>query len=412
MSTLHDVSSPVSSRISSRLSHRFAAVDALRGAVMVIMALDHVRDFVHIGAMSFSPEDLSRTSALLFLTRWITHICAPTFMFTAGIGAGLRLQRDGSRSAARRGLSRFLLTRGLWLVIVEVTVMRLALNFNLSFAYPVLLLVLWALGISMMLLAALIWLPVRWLAIISIAIIALHNMLDGIPLTGLHTPGAYVMGGIPGLRMPIVFVFGYPIVPWFAVMALGFCIAPLLLDASRRRRVLVIAGIASIVGFVALRALNVYGDPSPWSAQSSTLFTVLSFLRTTKYPPSLQFLLMTLGPAMLLLAYFDWRQPSARHPLVIIGRVPFFYFISHFYLGHIAALLLAIARYGTTAFGFLFLPFPSVGGPRAKFPDDFGNPLWVAYVVWMLIVIVLYPACRWFADVKARHRDWWWLSYL
>jgi uncharacterized membrane protein len=397
MSLLQDVSRSVRSGV----SQRFVSVDALRGLVMVIMALDHVRDFVHVGAMSFSPEDLSRTTPLLFLTRWITHICAPTFMFTAGIGAGLRLQRLGSRAA----LSRFLVTRGLWLIVVEVTVMRLALNFSLSLAYPVLLLVLWALGLSMILLAALIYIPIRWLATISIAIILLHNTLDGLPLTGLHQPGVFVLGGVP-------IVFGYPIIPWFAVMALGFCLAPVLVDASRRQRVLIITGLACIAGFLLLRAINVYGDPSPWSAQPSAAMTVASFLRTTKYPVSLQFLLMTLGPALLLLAYFDRRQPPPTHPLVVIGRVPFFYFVSHFYLAHIIAMLLAFARYGTATFAFLLYPLPSTGGPRGRFPSDFGNPLWVAYIVWIGIVILLYPACRWFADLKARHRDWWWLSYL
>jgi uncharacterized membrane protein len=184
-----------------------------------------------------------------------------------------------------------------------------------------------------------------------------------------------------------------------------------LLDESRRRRVLVMAGLASIAAFVVLRFLNIYGDPSPWSVQPSATMTVLSFLRTTKYPPSLLFLLMTLGPGMLLLAYFDRRQTSAQHPLVIVGRVPFFYYVAHFWLAHVVIAGLSLVQYGPDAFRFLFKPLPSMGGPRAIFPQPFGYPLWVAYVVWIGIVLALYPACRWFADLKARRRDWW-LSYL
>ena len=391
---------------------RLTAIDALRGAIMVIMTLDHTRDFFHAGAMAFSPEDLTRTTPFLFFTRWITHICAPVFLFTAGIGAYLRLERSGSTKGE---LSRFLLTRGLWLVFIELTVMRLAMNFSLDARYPVLLLVLWALGMSMVALAALIHLPRRVLIAGSIAVIVLHNALDGVQasqfgaLAGfwnvLHQPGVFFVAGIP-------VVAGYPLVPWVAVMALGFSAGPIFsLEPQERRRLLVRWGTVSIVAFFAVRALNVYGDPAPWSVQPSAALTVVSFFRTTKYPPSLDFLLMTIGPALLLLAFFERRGLRSTHPLVIVGRVPFFYYVAHFWVLHVLASSLAWLRYGSASLGFLFNPLPSMGAPRAMFPEDFGYPLWVTYVVWISVVLLLYPACKWFAAVKARRRDWW-LSYL
>jgi uncharacterized membrane protein len=391
---------------------RLTALDALRGAVMVIMALDHTRDFFHAGAMVFSPEDLTRTTPALFLTRWVTHVCAPVFLFTAGVGAFLRLQRPGTTKAQ---LSRFLWTRGLWLAIVELTVMRLAMNFSIDTRYPVLLLVLWALGISMVVLAGAVYLPHRVLAAASVAIIVLHNSLDGLQasqfgsLSGLwnvlHQSGVFFVAGIP-------VVVGYPLVPWVAVMAAGFSVGPIfLLPAEDRRRILLRWGIALIALFVALRAVNVYGDPAPWSEQPTALLTVLSFLRTTKYPPSLDFLLMTLGPALLALAYLERRRLSASHPLVVFGRVPFFYYVAHFWALHFLASLAAWLRYGSASLAFLFNPLPSMGGPRSLFPEGFGYSLWVTYAVWIGIVVLMYPLCRRFAQFKSGRHEWW-LGYL
>ncbi len=391
---------------------RLTAVDALRGAIMVIMALDHTRDFFHAGAMVFSPEDLSRTTPILFFTRWITHICAPVFLFTAGIGAFLRLQRPG---ATKGQLSRFLWTRGLWLIVIELTVMRLAMNFSLDARYPVLLLVLWSLGMSMIALAALIHLPRRVLVIVSLAVLALHNSLDGVQAQQfgalswlwqmLHQQGVFIVFGVP-------FVVAYPVLPCIALMAAGFATGPIfLLEPQERRKVLVRWGTALIAGFVILRALNVYGDPSPWSVQPTATFTIISFFRATKYPLSLDFVLMTIGPALLALIYLERRSLPAIHPLVIIGRVPFFYYVAHFWILHALASALAYLRYGSASLAFLFNPLPSMGGPRELFPADFGYPLWVTYAVWVFVVLLLYPACRWFAELKARRQSWW-LSYL
>jgi uncharacterized membrane protein len=390
---------------------RLTSVDALRGAVMVIMALDHTRDFIHAGAMSFSPEDLARTTPMLFMTRWITHVCAPTFMFLAGGGAFLRLDREGSK----RALSRFLWTRGVWLVIVELTVMRLGMNFSLGRPYPVLLIILTALGISMIALAALIYLPSRVLLILSLVVIALHNTLDPVQASRfgalapvwslLHQQGVFTIGGI-------TIVVAYPVLPWIAVMAAGFCFGPvLLMERDRRQRTLLILGGTMLLGFVLLRAINVYGDPSPWSAQPSPVFTVLSFLRTTKYPPSLQFLLMTLGPALIALALLDRVQSRWVDSLAVIGQVPMFFYVVHFWAIHVVASVLAWVRYGSASFAFLFNPLPSMGGPATLFPAGFGYPLWVAYIVWIGIVISLYPLCVWFAAFKKRRREWW-VSYL
>jgi uncharacterized membrane protein len=394
-----------------RSASRLTAVDALRGAVMVIMALDHTRDFFHAGAMSFSPEDLARTTPAVFLTRWVTHICAPVFVLLAGVGAWCRMRRDGSKPA----LSRFLWTRGLWLIVIEITVMRLALNFSLSSEFPILLLVLWALGLSMIALAALIHLPRPWLAALSVAVIVLHNTLDGIQASQLgalaplwivlHQQGVVPLAGL------IVFV-AYPVLPWIAVMAAGFCSGSVLsMEPARRRWWMTTAGISLVVLFVALRALNVYGNPVPWSAQPSAVFTVLSFLNTTKYPPSLAFLAMTLGPALLALAWLDRRSLAPDHPLAVIGRVPFFFYVVHFYALHLWCVVMAWWRYGGAASSFVLNPVPSMGGPRASFPPDFGYPLWVVYVVWAGIVLALYPLCRWFARMK-RQRQAWWLSYV
>lgn len=292
---------------------------------MIIMALDHVRDFVSSSAMLFPPENLARTTPILFFTRWITHFCAPVFMFAGGMGAFLWAQRN-------TGLSRFLWTRGLWLIVLELTVMRVSYFFSFSLAYPVMLVVLWALGASMIALAVLSKLPLRVLAVVSVLTIVLHNLLDGVQggaiWTVLHRQGAIHMLGT-------VVLVAYPLVPWVAVMAAGFCFGEIfLLTPEQRRRILIRTGAALTVGFVVLRAINIYGDPSRWS---SNIYPVLSFLNCTKYPPSLDYLLMTLGPAMLCLAWFDglgWKQEN---PLIVFGRVPLFYFVVHFYAAHAIA---------------------------------------------------------------------------
>jgi uncharacterized membrane protein len=388
--------------IPSDSTRRVAAVDALRGLVIVLMALDHARDFFHVGAMTFQPNDLTQTTPLLFFTRWVTHVCAPTFAWLAGVGAGLRLSRPGETASS---LSRYLLGRGAWLVLLDLTVMRLAMNFSLSLAYPVLLLVLWMLGLSMIVLALLVRLPSRALLIGSLVVIATHNALDGVRAAELgaladvwrvlHEPGVIQAGRV-------VAVVGYPLVPWVAVMAAGLAMAPVFRRTpADRQRTLVRWGVALCVGFVVLRWLNVYGDPAPWRGQASATFTLLSFLNTTKYPPSLAFLLMTLGPSLLLLAWLDRRALRAEHPLAVLGRVPLVFFVAHFWLLHAMAAVVALVVYGTAAWRFTWMPAPSMGGPAAAFPPGYGYPLWATYVAWIAVLVLLWPVCR---AVDARSR--------
>ena len=389
---------------------------------MIVMALDHVRDFIHRGAMSQSPTDLTTTTAALFLTRWVTHFCAPVFMLTAGLGAYFYLSRrspreggSGNGGRTKAQLSRFLVTRGLWLMFLELTLMQLAYNFDVSSSFPIFLLVLWMLGACMIVLAGLIWIPITWLTLLSVATIVLHHLLDGVRAqsfgslepawTLLHQVGAFPFAGR-------ILIAPYTLIPWFAVMSLGYCLGPILAKpADERQRLLMRMGILMAIAFLLVRGLNVYGDPARWSWQPSATFTILSFLNTTKYPPSLSFLLMTLGPALIVLSYLDRVKFSPSNPLTVFGRVPLFYFVVHFIAAHGAIVVLALMTYGRPAMDFMFQPVPSMGGPAKLFPPDFGYGLWVAYAVWMAIVIALYPLCAWFARVKERNTVGW-MSYL
>jgi uncharacterized membrane protein len=396
----------ISAEALSAAATRLKSIDALRGIVMIIMALDHVRDFVHSAAGQFAPENLALTTPALFFTRWITHFCAPVFMFLAGTSAFLWAQRNGNSTSK---LSHFLLTRGLWLIFIELTLMQFALFFNFSYR-PVILSVIWALGCSMVALSGLVYLPVRVLAAVSIAMIALHNLLDGFQAasfgraawiwTVLHQSSPVRIGGR-------IVIFGYPLIPWIAVMAAGFCFGPVfLMENTSRRRILFRLGTALTGAFLILRFVNVYGDPRPWSTQDSLMFTVLSFLNCTKYPPSLLFLLMTLGPALLVLCRLDRMQFSSKNPAIVLGRVPLFFFALHFFAIHLLAALLMWLTYGSTT--LLFNPPPSTGGPRPA--SGYGFDLWFTYLFWLAIVALLYPACLWFANLKRRRKDWW-LSY-
>jgi uncharacterized membrane protein len=308
---------PVAASAPSRA--RLQSIDLVRGAVMVVMVLDHTRDFVHNVAFAFDPTDLTRTTTLLFLTRWITHFCAPAFVFLAGVAA--YLQR--ARGATTAELSRFLFTRGLWLVVLEFTAVRVGTWFNFDYAFVGVMQVIWAIGVSMIVLAGLVHLPFAAIAVFGVGIIALHNLLDGIHVQGWQGPGTPVPSAAARLWMilhqgneffplftwpgPVVMLI-YPLVPWIGVMAAGYTFGRIYdLDSGRRRRLFVRSGLGLLAAFVVIRASNVYGDPAPWSVQPSAVFTMLSFVNTTKYPPSLLFLLMTLGPMMLALA---WLEPS------------------------------------------------------------------------------------------------------
>ena len=374
---------------------------------MVIMALDHTRDFVHDAAMAFQPENLAETTPAIFLTRWITHVCAPAFMFCAGIGAFLRLERGGTKAQ----LSRFLLTRGLWLIVLELTVVRAGFFFDVGID-PLYLLVFWALGWSMIALALLVHLPYGILLGVSVAMIVLHNLLDGVGPARFGQFGwVWQILHVQSLlsTKPLVLV-AYPLVPWIGVMTAGYCFGRVYrLSADGRRKLLIALGLSLCAAFVVVRGWNVYGDPRPWAVQPHPVFTVLSFLNATKYPASLSFLLMTLGPAIAFLGWVDRWRVRESHPLLVFGRVPLFYFVLHIPLIHALAIALTWLEYGAAP--FLFLPPPTLGSPREAFPADYGWSLGVVYVVWAVAVPALYPVCLWFARLRARRRDWW-LSYV
>ena len=378
---------------------RIESVDVVRGVIMIIMALDHTRDFFGIPG---NPTNLATASAGLFLTRWITHICAPVFFLLTGTGAYLSLRRKSTGE-----LSRFLFTRGLWLIFLELVVLRcFAYQFNVDYR-TTMLLVIWALGWSMIVLALLVRLPIAVITAFGVLLIAGHNLLDGVrsanPLWAiLHAPGFV-------LNTPNHSVFAAcPLVPWIGVTAVGFALGRIYAwDVERRRSFLLRLGLALIGAFLVIRGINIYGDPSRWMHQKSAVFTVLSFLNTTKYPPSLLFLLMTLGPAMLLLRFVDRGTPSVLRPALVIGKVPLFYYVLHFFLIHVFAVIVCLVRYGSAHWMF---ESPDLGHYPFSPPPGWGYSLPVVYAVWLLVVVVMYPLCRWFAGLKQR-RDDAWLSY-
>lgn len=394
---------------------RVNAVDLLRGIVMVIMLLDHTREFVHADALNFDPSDLTRTNTLLFFTRWITHFCAPVFVFLAGIGAFLQ----GARGKSKSELSRFLITRGLWLIVLELTLIRVIVWFNADYHFAMMLQVIWVIGVSMIVLAALIHLPLRVIATISIAMIALHNALDlfrvSPPAPGTAGPGfwasIWMMLHQPGIIFFTPAIHGlvlYPLIPWIGVLAAGYCFGAVYQwEPERRRRFLLKLGGGMLLGFVVLRAINLYGDPLRWSVQKNAIFTLLSFLNVLKYPPSLLFLLLTLGVAILALPWFERLQQGwLSRVFITFGRVPLLFYVGQWITVHVLAIAagyLAGQPIGWQFSGLLDQPRPN--------PGNLGFSLWVVYVLWLLGLVLLYPLCRWFAEVKRSRRDWW-LSYL
>ena len=385
---------------------------------MVIMMLDHTRDFAHFQAFAFDPTDVSRTYPILFFTRWITHFCAPIFVFLAGTGAYFQEMRG----KPKKDLSRFLFTRGLWLVFVELTILRVVIFFNTDYAsFAGFLQVIWTIGWGMVLLAGLIHLSLRTIVILSVGMIALHNLLDGVHFTSWAGPGSTVPGfwasfwkilHEPGVILPLggegpkVLVL-YPLIPWVGVMAAGYAFGSLYrLDVEQRKRILLRMGAALTIGFLVIRAINVYGDPSPWSPQDTAAKTVMSFFAVSKYPPSLLYLMMTLGPAMLFLAWFETRGRGwLANVFITYGRVPLFFYLLQWITAHSLALIASKLAGKPTDYLFSNLAF----SPPPPAGTGFG--LGTVYALWILGVVLLYPLCRWYAGVKARRHDWW-LSYM
>src|SRR3984957_5936303 len=379
---------------------RLESIDVVRGVIMILMALDHTRDF--FGNSSLNPTDPANTTIPLFFTRWITHFCAPVFFLLTGTGAYLSL-----RKKSKRELSRFLFSRGLWLIFLEVGVVR-CLGWQFNFDYHLVLLnVLWALGWAMITLSGLVYLRASFVAAFGLLMIATHNLFDSVQSSNpvwsiLHSPN--IIWNEPG---HVVFV-AYALIPWIGVTAAGYGLGQIYSwPSSRRKGFLLPAGISLTIAFLVLRAVNIYGDPRPWETQKSAAFSVLSFLNTTKYPPSLLFLLMTLGPALPFLWAVDGGTPAWLRPALTVGKVPMFYYLLHIPLIHLLAIAVCYSRYGQVNWMF---ESPSLGEFPITQPPGWGYSLPVVYLVWAVVVATLYPLCRWFAGVKRRRSDAW-ISY-
>jgi uncharacterized membrane protein len=364
---------------------------------MILMALDHTRDF--FGNSGINPTDPATTTIPLFFTRWITHFCAPTFFLLTGTGAFLAKRR---RSTSE--LSRFLFTRGLWLIFLELTVTR-CLGWQFNFDYHVLILVvLWALGWAMIVLSALVYLPPWAVTAFGVVMIATHNLFDSVQSNNPLWTILHSLNFLVNTPQHVIFV-SYVLIPWVGVTAVGYGLGQIYnWPSDRRRPFLLRLGLAMTAAYVVLRAINVYGDPLRWSTQKSAVFTVLSFLNTNKYPPSLLYLLMTLGPVMLFLCAVDAGTPRWLRPALIFGRVPLFYYLLHIPLIHLIAIAVCYARYGHIYWMF---ESPDLGNFPITPPPGWGYSL---PVVWAVVVVTLYPVCRWYSGVRQRRTDAW-LSY-
>lgn len=382
---------------------RLDSVDMLRGLAIVLMSLDHVREFLSVA--QYSPTDVAQTSVPLFLTRWATHFCAPVFVFLAGTGAYLY----GQRGHSSRQVSAFLLSRGLWLVFLELTVIRLAWYFNFDYGSGSVGQVIWAIGWSMVVMSGLVFLPFPLIFSVGVVLIAGHNSLDSVTADRwgtwswlwrfLHDRGPVT----PLPEMPIY--VAYPLIPWVGVMATGYAFGTLFQLPPRRRKMLTLGiGAFLTASFFVLRFINGYGDPAPWTSHPEFSRTIMSFLNLQKYPPSLLFLLMTLGPSFIVLATANRPSTILGRMLVTFGRVPLFYYVLHLYLIHAIAIALIYVQHHEMP-GWLFSFPPGHAG------EGFGYGLPVLYLIWMGIVVALFPLCTWFADLKRKRSDIW-LSYL
>ncbi len=383
---------------------RIDSIDVLRGIIMIIMALDHVRDFFHITASTADPTDPATTTPFLFFTRWITHYCAPVFVFLAGTSVFL-----ASRKKTKKEMSVFLIKRGIWLAVLEIVVVNLLFGFDPMYHF-VGLQVIWVTGISMILMAGFIFLPVSVLLVIGLVMVGGHNMLDSLNATKMENTSLwwgllhqqYFTQYAPGRFFGVL----YPLIPWPGIMILGYCLGTLFTaeyDAVKRRKLLMQIGVMTVVVFFVVRWLNVYGDLVPWTGRAETTRTIISFFNVTKYPPSLLYCCMTLGPALILLAWLEKVKAGWGSVAVIYGRVPMFYYLLHFFLIH---LLCVIAFFAT---GHKISE--AITGMMLFRPDNFGFSLPVVYGIWIFVVGSLYPLCKRYSIYKATH-DYWWLSYL
>lgn len=387
---------------------RIESIDFLRGIVMILMALDHVRMYFALGTWYAEPTNLATTTPLLFFTRWITHFCAPVFVFLAGTSAFFYgMKKDNLKKTAW-----FLFTRGLWLVFIELVIINFAWTFDITYSFR-LLQVIWVIGISMVVLSGLIFLPAAWIFTMGMILVFGHNLLDPITVQGssiqdliwytLHQPETVFVGGS-------LTNFLYPVLPWLGLMALGYVFGTFYkagFPAERRQRLLLGIGIAATVLFLLLRTLNLYGEPNEWDRHTSHMFTLLSFLNTTKYPPSLHFLLMTMGPALIFLSLLERYQNQLPRPVTVFGRVPFFFYVLHLYLIHALAMLLLVYE-GRDASQYIL----SSSSLQSGNLSNFGLSLGAVYIIWVIVILLLYPLCKWYQWYRETHPWQWWLRYL
>ncbi len=382
--------------------NRIPEIDILRGIVMIIMALDHVRTF--FGSTGFDPLNIELSTPLLFLTRWITHFCAPVFVFLAGTSAYLY---GKNLNKTNKQLAFFLFTRGLWIIFIEIFIWNLIIQW---LPYQFLFLqVLWAIGWSMCILALLVYLPHKVILTIGLMIVIGHNAFDGIKAENLgffepfwaflHQKHWIVIGDLP-------VCFWYPILPWIGVIAVGFAFGAIFNQSDNQQRTWLFSiGILAVVLFVVLRAINGYGDPFAWQYFDDGIFkTVFSFINTEKYPPSLLFILMTLGPSIFCLPFLKTLPKRIANGLVVFGSVPMFYYLLHFFFIQIGFVIWAKINFGNSHNWFL--------GELTDFPSNYEPSLLLVYGIWISIILLLYPICKWYMKYKKSHKQYWWLSYL
>ncbi|UKM66339.1 heparan-alpha-glucosaminide N-acetyltransferase domain-containing protein [Flavobacteriaceae bacterium GSB9] len=389
-------------------SSRIESIDILRGVVMVIMALDHVRDYFYYGAFFNSPTNLETTTPFLFFTRFITHYCAPVFIFLAGTSAFLYGQKK-----SKPELFKFLSTRGIWLTLLEITVNNLIWKFDLTYS-RLILQVIWAIGLSMVALSFLIFLSKKALLAIGSIIVLCHNLLDGVMMNGtsfksivwyiLHQPNF-----IPLENGNNIGVF-YPVLPWLGLMVLGYCLGTLYtkdFNIKSRKKWLLILGIGSVALFFILRGINVYGDMMPWSVQDTTAKTIMSFFKVTKYPPSLAYMLITMGPALLFLYGIEHVKNKITDFFLVFGRVPLFYYFLHVLVIHLLAIVGILIFGGNWKHMIL---------TKEVFDNalliNYGYSLFSVYMVWIFVIALLYFPSKKYMLYKANNKNKWWLSYL
>ncbi len=390
---------------------RIESIDILRGIVMVLMALDHVRDYFHITGNTDDPLNLDTTTPALFFTRWITHLCAPIFIFLSGVSIYLQSLRK-----TKKELSIFVIKRGLWLIFMEWTIIAFAWTFNPAFNF-VPFQVIWAIGISMVILGFLILLPYALVAAIGFIIVFGHNLLDITESAPGFKP-TFWMDLLHSARFAMypfaenhAIAIAYPFLPWTGLMILGYCAGIFFsptFDAAKRRRILTFSGLGLILLFIVLRFINMYGDPEPYTAQKTGLLTFFSFMKVNKYPPSLMYMSITIGIALVVLAFLERFKNAFNNAMSIFGRTAFFYYILHIYLIHFLSAICFFARGHSFSDGIQ---------AQGNFPflfcvpgEGFGLP--VTYLFWILTVVILYPLCKWYDRYKTSHKEKWWLSYL